>query len=156
MISTSKATSTIVQQLNANPAQAAHLNIGAGVATPNLATYNRATSAGRTNEYGGFAFPDIPDGSAINWITIRQLVKNSGDEVGDVWPATRFALKIAADERSIAVYSVDSGGVETIQEAIFAPGTITAAELKAGLLRIRKTTRTRGSSGGDEPPIPTL
>lgn len=146
------ATQTLLQQWAATPDQAAHLNNSDG----NQATYNRATVAGKANEYGGFDFSGIPAGSRIDSITVRQTVRNSPDDTGDREPASQFALRISGDDRMIATYGTNTDGERVTQEATLPPGAITADELKAGLLTLRKTTAYRSKGSGiEDPPIPT-
>lgn len=151
MISTKRATTTITQGWTATPNQPAHLNNNAGVDTPNVATFNSTAAVGQQNEYGGFDFSDIPVGSQINSITIRQLVQNAAGDAAT--PGMRYALKISGAERVVATFDVDTEDQVATVIPVFDPGSLTCAELRAGLLSVNK--RTTAARPGVDPPIYT-
>lgn len=120
------------------PAVAPHLNIDDPVSAPNLADYVQAGDEDKTNEYGGFFTPaDIPAGSIINAITVRQHMR--GIAAPDV-PGVRFALRIGGVERAAVTYSVDTEGANETNSAPFLSSGITRDELVGGTFTVEKKT----------------
>lgn len=133
------------------PNVAPHLNIDEGVDTPNTADYVQAGVGGKKNEYGGFfVSADIPAGSVINSVSVRQRMQG---EDGDNEAGVRFALIVGGADRAVANYGVHTGGADETRTATFSSSGITRDELvgaSGGGFTISKTTT---DTGGD-PPLP--
>lgn len=149
-ITRKSATITIQDQwATKEPDQAAHLSVAQDVNGTDESSYVQG-QADQENIYGGFDFSDIPEGSQINSITIRQRSLNLATQNSR---STRFALGVGGVEKVSAIYDVTTNAT-AIQIAIFLTGEITCADLRAGALDVRK--RAFGSAPATDPPVPTV